>query len=78
LRLDVTIPNKVDVYWDGSYNNSRLVIPGITVPEGAILFVALVLMIPRLTGALKQRKALRLRQVRQSLGTGYQSARKRR
>jgi hypothetical protein len=79
LRLDVNPTVKqVTVYWDGSYNDSRLVIPGITVPEGALLFVALVLMIPRLTGALKRRKALRLRQVSQSLGTGYQSTRKRR
>jgi hypothetical protein len=74
LRLDVNpISNKITVYWDGSYNNSRLVVPGITVPEGALLFLALVLMIPRLAGALKRRKELRLRQVQQSLNNGYQS-----
>ncbi|UCF61516.1 MAG: hypothetical protein JSV37_02215, partial [Anaerolineaceae bacterium] len=60
------------VYWDGSYNNSRLVIPGITVPEGALLFLVLVLMIPRLTGALKRRKVLSFNQVNQS---GTHSAR---
>jgi hypothetical protein len=63
LRLDVSIPSKGTVWWDGSYNNSRLVIPGITVPEGAILFVALVVMIPMLTRTLKRRKTLRFRQV---------------
>jgi cellulose synthase/poly-beta-1,6-N-acetylglucosamine synthase-like glycosyltransferase/CheY-like chemotaxis protein len=77
LRLDVGVANGATVYWDGSYNNSRLVIPGITVPEGALLFVALVLMIPRLTGALKRRKELRLRQVHQTLGIGNQIAGKR-
>jgi hypothetical protein len=79
LRLDVNPTVKqVTVYWDGSYNNSRLVIPGITVPEGAILFVALVLLIPRLTGVLRRRKVLRRRQVHQPSYSGYQKARKRR
>jgi hypothetical protein len=74
LRLDVGPNNGATVYWDGSYNNSRLVIPGITVPEGAILFLALVLMIPRLTGALKRRKELRFCRVHH----GNQRDRKRR
>jgi cellulose synthase/poly-beta-1,6-N-acetylglucosamine synthase-like glycosyltransferase/CheY-like chemotaxis protein len=76
LRLDVNPTSKqVTVYWDGSYNNSRLVIPGITVPEGALLFLALVLMIPRLTGALRRRKAPLFRQVHKSLNTGNHSVR---
>jgi hypothetical protein len=74
LRLAVSVPKNVTVYWDGSYNNSRLVIPGITVPEGAILLLAFVLMIPRLTGVLKRRKVLGFSQVNH----GYQRGRKRR
>jgi hypothetical protein len=75
LRLAVAVSNGATVYWDGSYNNSRLVIPGITVPEGALLFLVLVLMIPRLTWVLKRRKVLSLKRVHP---TGNQNARKRR
>jgi hypothetical protein len=74
LRLDVSPANGATVYWDGSYNNSRLVIPGITVPEGAILFLALVLLIPKLAGVLRQRKALRLNRVH----NGHQRCQERR
>jgi cellulose synthase/poly-beta-1,6-N-acetylglucosamine synthase-like glycosyltransferase/CheY-like chemotaxis protein len=57
LRLDVNpTNNKVTVYWDGSYNNSQLVIPGITVPEGVIALVVVVALIPLLTNKFRRRK----------------------
>lgn len=56
LRLQVSISNNAYFYWDGSYNNSRLVVPGITVPEAAIALIALVLLIPALTNRLVRRK----------------------
>jgi hypothetical protein len=45
------------IYWDGSYNTSRVVIPGITVPEAAVALLPAVLMIPMLAGAMRRRKA---------------------
>ena len=58
LRLDVQIQKAATVYWDGSYNDSRLVIPGITVPEAAVLLIPVVIMFPVLTSAFRRKNCM--------------------
>ncbi|MCK4963226.1 MAG: hypothetical protein KAS19_12100, partial [Anaerolineales bacterium] len=71
LRLDVSPTTKqVTVYWDGSYNNSRLVIPGITVPENALILLVVVGMIPIIMGKLKRRKLKRIHICNHQKGNG--------
>jgi hypothetical protein len=56
LRLVVNIANGATVYWDGSYNNSRLVVPTIIVAESAIGLIVVVATIPLFMGALQRRR----------------------
>ncbi len=53
LELEVAPPGAVTVYWDGSYNASRLEV-GIIVPEGALALLALAPLIPLLVGWFKR------------------------
>ena len=71
LRLDVNPTTiQVTVYWDGSYNNSRLVIPGITVPENALILLVVVGLIPIVMGRLKRRKLKRIHICNHRKGNG--------
>jgi cellulose synthase/poly-beta-1,6-N-acetylglucosamine synthase-like glycosyltransferase/DNA-directed RNA polymerase alpha subunit len=53
LELEVTKAAQSTIYWDGSYNASRLEV-GIIVPEGALALLALAPLIPLLVGCFKR------------------------
>jgi len=53
LELEVTKAAQSTIYWDGSYNASRLEL-GIIVPEGALALLALAPLIPLLVGWFKR------------------------
>jgi hypothetical protein len=57
LRLQVDVGNGATFFWESAYNNSRLVIPGITVPENAIVFIAMAVLIPFVVGGSRNRQA---------------------
>ena len=59
LCLDADIANNATIYWDGSYNNSRTVVPSIVVSELGIALVVLVVGVPVL--AARTRKIRRAR-----------------
>ncbi|MGD8759917.1 MAG: hypothetical protein PVJ07_06660, partial [Anaerolineales bacterium] len=56
IRLDVDVAVGATAYWDGSYNNSRLVTPTIVVSEAAIGLVLAVAALPLMIRSIKKRK----------------------
>jgi hypothetical protein len=58
IRLDVDVATGATVYWDGSYNNSRLITPTIVVPEAVIGLVVAVAVFPLIIRAVRKKKAL--------------------
>jgi cellulose synthase/poly-beta-1,6-N-acetylglucosamine synthase-like glycosyltransferase/CheY-like chemotaxis protein len=60
LRLDVSPNNNSTVYWDGIYNDSRLVTPTIVVPEGVIALVVGVAVIPLMIRSIRRKRERRL------------------
>jgi cellulose synthase/poly-beta-1,6-N-acetylglucosamine synthase-like glycosyltransferase/ActR/RegA family two-component response regulator len=61
LRLAVNIANNATVYWDGSYNDSRLVAPTIVVPENVIGLAATVIVVPLVVRASRRRRRSRVK-----------------
>ncbi len=55
LQLEIAPPGSVVVFWDGSYNASRLEV-GIIVPESAVAFLLLAPFIPVAISVLRRRR----------------------
>jgi cellulose synthase/poly-beta-1,6-N-acetylglucosamine synthase-like glycosyltransferase/ActR/RegA family two-component response regulator len=61
LKLVASDMNLTDIYWDGSYNQSRVTVPGLTVIDPTLMFLILVPLFPILIGLLTRKRRLAVR-----------------